>query len=80
MRKESVDIAASATVLAHAERVCVRHHTSSAEDAGQPERNAKHFVQHCLNHAHMEVRGPTPPLPGRPPTVTRAFARLAVPH
>ena len=57
MRKESVDISACASVLEAARQAAVHKPTSSADDVGEPSRNAKHFIQHCLNHAHMELEG-----------------------
>lgn len=56
MGKDSVQISASATLLADAHRHIRDPLTmSSAEDAGQPERNAKHFMQHVINSANMEL-------------------------
>ena len=56
MGKDSVQISASATLLAEAHKYVHDPLTMSrAEDAGEPERNAKHYLQHVLNAANMEL-------------------------
>ena len=54
MGKESVQISAAATLLADAAQH-VHDFPSSADDVGQPERNARHYMQHVLNASNMEL-------------------------
>ena len=56
MGKESVQISAAATLLADAHKHVHDPLTRSrAEDAGEPERNARHYLQHVLNASNMEL-------------------------
>ena len=56
MGKDSVEISASANVLIEAHRHVHDPLTAStAEDTGEAERNAKHFAQHVVNCANMEL-------------------------
>ena len=58
MGKDSVQISAAATLLAEAHKHVHDPLTMSrADDAGEPDRNAKHYMQHVLNNANMELRG-----------------------
>ena len=50
MGKQCIQIAASASVLLDCQRQ-ITEHPSTAEDSGEPERNAKHFAQSVLNYA-----------------------------
>ena len=54
MGKDSVNISASASVLHEAHRK-VHDHPSSADDKCTAERTSKHFCQHVINHASMEL-------------------------
>ena len=56
MGKESVGINASAQLLVEAHKHVNDELTAStAEDAGEPERIAKHFMQHVINSSNMEL-------------------------
>ena len=56
MGKDSVEISASATVLVEAHKHVHDELTAStAEDAGEPDRIAKHFAQHVINCSNMEL-------------------------
>ena len=52
MGKQCIQISASASVLLDAHRH-ITQYPSTAEDSGEPERNAKHFAQWVLNHADV---------------------------
>jgi hypothetical protein len=52
MGKQCIQISASASVLLDAHRH-INQYPSTAEDSGEPERNAKHFAQWVLNHADV---------------------------
>ena len=54
MGKDSVNISASASVL-HEAHSKVHDHPSSADDKCTAERTSKHFCQHVINHAAMEL-------------------------
>ena len=54
MGKDSVNISASASVLHESHRK-VHDHPSSADDKCTAERTSKHFCQHVINHASMEL-------------------------
>ena len=56
MGKDSVQISAAATLLADAHRHVQDPLTKSrAEDADEPQRVAKHYMQHIINSANMEI-------------------------
>ena len=54
--EDAVQISAAATLLADAHRhVHAEQTRSSADDAGEPQRNAKHFMQRVINASNMEL-------------------------
>ena len=56
MGKESVQISAASTVLIDSHKHVHDVRTAStAEDSGEPERNAKHFAQTVINNSNMEL-------------------------
>ena len=54
MGKDAYNISAAATVL-HEAHKAVHDHPSSAKDKLTADRTAKHFCQHVVNHAAMEL-------------------------
>jgi hypothetical protein len=54
MTKGQLNISASVPVLIDAAKH-IKEHPSIAADSGEPDRDAKHFLQHILNRPSVEM-------------------------